>query len=205
MKSKIVFSDNYILTKYLRLIRLLILHKHDTLVSLKTNIRVKLVTKKYLTRLYKKLLRFNNFSKFLHSQIILSYCLLKRYYLTSLPWIFGVFFNTRNLAFFLYHFLVLYKAIFLLKMILDWFPVKNWDRASPLKRFLRRMTIDWTRQFEKYFPSIVAWLIVINIVPIFLSLIETFFVANDFKHFPISYNFDEVLEFMTESNLQTLK
>ena len=90
-------------------------------------------------------------------------------------------------------------------MILDWFPVKNWDRASPLKRFLRRMTIDWTRQFEKYFPSIVAWLIVINIVPIFLSLIETFFVANDFKHFPISYNFDEVLEFMTESNLQTFK
>ena len=90
-------------------------------------------------------------------------------------------------------------------MILDWFPVKNWDRASPLKRFLRRVTIDWTKQFEKYFPSIFAWLIVINIIPIFLSLIETFYVSNDFNTFPTSYNFEELLEFVLESNLLTLK
>jgi hypothetical protein len=90
-------------------------------------------------------------------------------------------------------------------MILDWFPVKNWDRSSPLKRFLRRVTIDWTKQFEKYFPSIFAWLIVINIIPIILSLIETSFVLRDLRSFPTSYNFDELITFVHETNLRTLK
>ena len=88
-------------------------------------------------------------------------------------------------------------------MILDWFPIKNWDRASPLKRFLRRVTIGWTRQFEKYFPSIFAWLIVINIIPTFLYLIERFYITNDFSCFPTSYNFDDMLEFLIESNLNS--
>jgi hypothetical protein len=89
-------------------------------------------------------------------------------------------------------------------MILDWFPIKNWDRASPLKRFLRRVTIDWTKQFEKYFPSFFAWIIVINIIPILLAVIESFYVANDLACFPISYKIDDLLEFIIESKSLTI-
>jgi len=115
----------------------------------------------------------------------------------------GSLFSVKNVAFFIYHFLVLYQAIFLLKMILDWFPVKNWDTASPFKRFLRRVTIDWTKQFEQYLPSFFAWIIVINIAPILLSITESFYVANDFAAFRISYQLDELLEYVLELNSLT--
>lgn len=205
MESKLIFSDRYVLNNYLRLIRLLLKSNKNKLLSIKTTINIKLANKKSTFRFYKRLIKVKFFNNLIISYLVRLYCLLKRYLINFIPWILTFAFNLKNLSFFIYHFLVLYRAIFLLKMILDWFPVKNWDRASPLKRFLRRVTIDWTRQFEKYFPSIFAWLIVINIIPIFLSLIESFYITHDFIEFPTTYNFDELLEFLIESDLNASK
>ena len=205
MESKLIFSDRYTLNNYLRLVRLLLKKNTNKFSSIKTTINIKLTNRKYIFRLYKKLLKVKIVNNLINSYLIRLYCLSKRYLINFIPWILTFAFNLKNISFFIYHFLVLYRAIFLLKMILDWFPVKNWDRASPIKRFLRRVTIDWTRQFEKYFPSIFAWLIVINIIPIFLSLIETFYITHDFLEFPTTYNFDELLEFLIESNVNASK
>lgn len=201
MESNLVFSNKYILNSYFRLIHLLICDNKKTASSITTSIRLKLINKKGLLRFYKKLLRLVNISSILNSYIIFSYCLLKRYLFTHIGWDFSI----RNLAFFMYHFLAFYRAIFTMKMLFDWFPVKNWDRASPLKRFLRRATISWTRQFEDYMPSIFAWIIVINIIPIILSLIETFYLATDIKYFPLTYSFEEIVEYVLESKLRTFK
>lgn len=197
MDSNLPFSDERTLNNYFRLIDLISI-KQNKISSFRTVARLKLVNRKLLFRIYKKLAKYKILIN-IKAQLLVSYCFLKRYFLLYLPWIFKSMFSIRNIAFFLYHFLVLYQAIFLLKMILDWFPIKNWDRASPFKRFLRRVTIDWTRQFEKYVPSFFAWIIVINIIPIFLSIIESFYLVNDLAHFPISYPLDELLEFISES------
>jgi len=201
MDSSVPFSNENVLNNYFRLIDLLA-NKRNRLSSSRTLVRLKLLNKKFLLRFYKKLIKYKFLSS-LKSHIIFSYCLLKKYFINYLPWIFTSLFSIRNIAFFIYHFLVLYQAIFLLKMILDWFTVKNWDRASPFKRFLRRATIDWTRQFEDYVPSFLAWIIVINIIPILLSIIESFYIVHDLACFPASYKLDEVLEFILESNTYT--
>ena len=196
-----VFSDKYILNRYLRLLNLLISHNRKVFLSIKTTLRSKLVltNKKTLLRFSKKLFKPNTISNIINSYLVLSYCLLKRYFFEYSPW--SSIFNLRTAFFFIYHFLTLYRGIFTIKMIFDWFPIKNWDRASPLKRFVRRVTLGWTKQFENVFPSMVAWVIVINIIPIALSLIETFYITNDFASFPMSYQFEELLEFVVESNL----
>nr|YP_009550660.1 hypothetical protein Ycf19 [Eustigmatophyceae sp. Chic 10/23 P-6w]QAA11591.1 hypothetical protein Ycf19 [Eustigmatophyceae sp. Chic 10/23 P-6w] len=202
MESNLLFSDEQAFSKHVRLIRLLSNNK-NRLKSTKTITRLKLMQKKLLLTIYKKLLKLSLISN-INSNFIALYCLLKRYFFVSFPWIIGSFLSIRNLAFFIYHFLVLYQAIFLLKMILDWFPIKNWDTASPFKRFLRRVTIDWTKQFEQYLPSFFAWIIVINIAPILLSITEGFYIANDFARFPVSYQFDELMEYVLELNFPTL-
>lgn len=203
MQSRLMFSKKYILNNYLRLLYLTFSNKNKIKPSIQTAIKLKLTNKKSLLRLYKKIIRLDSFNNFLNSYIIFSYCLLKKYIFNNLLLIFNTGFNLPNIAFFTYHFLSLYRAVFLVKMLLDWFPVRNWDRASPLKRFLRRSTIGWTKQFEKYFPSLFAWIIVINIIPIFMSLLETFYVTNDFKNFPTKYNFEEIVEFIIESKVHT--
>jgi hypothetical protein len=202
MESNLLLSDEQILNKYFRLIQL-ISNRKNRLRSTKTLAKLKLLRRKLLLGLYKKLIKFRLLEN-INSYIISSYCLLKRYFFIFFPWITGSFFSIRNLAFFIYHFLVLYQAIFLLKMILDWFPIKNWDTASPFKRFLRRVTIDWTKQFEEYLPSFFAWIIVINIAPILLSITESFYIANDFARFPISYQLDELMEYVLELNFPAL-
>jgi len=201
MTSNSLLYNEPILNRYFQLIHL-ISNYQNRFTSTKTVTKLKLIHKKILFKFYKKLLKLKIFAT-LNSYLVTSYCLLKRYFLTSLPWIMGSLFSVKNVAFFIYHFLVLYQAIFLLKMILDWFPVKNWDTASPFKRFLRRVTIDWTKQFEQYLPSFFAWIIVINIAPILLSITESFYVANDFAAFPISYQLDELLEYVLELNSLT--
>lgn len=203
MQSKIILSKKYILNNYLRLLYLNLSNKDKIKPSIRTTIQLRLTNKRSLLRFYKKIIRLDFFDRILNSYIVFSYCLLKKYIFTNLSWVLNMGINLPNIAFFTYHFLSLYRSIFLIKMILDWFPIRNWDRASPLKRFLRRSTIDWTKQFEKYFPSIFAWLIVINIIPIFLSLLETFYTANDFTNFPTNHNFEEVVEFVLESKLHT--
>ena len=205
MQSKIILSKKYILSNYLRLLYLNISNKNKIKPSIRTAIQIRLTNKRSILRFYKKIIRLDFFDKVLNSYIVFSYCLLKKYLFTHFSSVLKISLSLPNFAFFLYHFLSLYRAIFLIKMILDWFPIRNWDRASPLKRFLRRSTIDWTKQFEKYFPSIFAWLIVINIIPIFLSLLETFYIANDFTNFPTNYNFEEVVEFVLESKLHTFR
>lgn len=203
MESQIVLSKKYILNNYLRLLYLNLSNRNKIKPSIRTAIQIRLTNKRSLLRFYKKIIRLDFFDRILNSYIVFSYCLLKKYIFTNLSWVLNIGLNLPNMAFFTYHFLSLYRAIFLIKMILDWFPIRNWDRASPLKRFLRRSTIDWTKQFEKYFPSIFAWLIVINIIPIFLSLLEGFYISNDFTNFPTNYNFEEVVEFVLESKLHT--
>lgn len=205
MQSRIILSNKHLLRNYLRLLYLTFSNEPRTKTSIQTAVQLKLTGKKALYRFYKKLIRLQYFRSVLNSYIVFSYCLLKKYLLTSFSYILNLGLNIPNISFFAYHFLLLYRAIFLVKMILDWFPVKNWDRASPLKRFLRQVTINWTKQFEKYFPSIFAWLIVINIIPIFLSLLETFYIAKDFTNFSTNYNFEEVIEFIMESNLLTFR
>lgn len=205
MKSQLLFSNKEVLKNYIQLIRLILLDQQELVISTKITVRMLLISKRLLLNTYKKLLKIKTISRFLNANLISTYCLLKRYFFTISPWIICNYLNLRSLAFFTYHFLVLYRAIFVMKMVMDWFPIKNWDRASPFKRFLRRVTIGWTRQFENYLPSILAWIIVINIVPMLLSLIEVFYLTSDLKHFPTSYKFDEILEFVIESNLQTNK
>ena len=205
METNLILSKKYIINDYFTFIRMFFLLNRKTISSIKTSIKLKLVKRKFLLKLYKKLLRFTTLSNILHSYILLSYFIIKKWIFTYLPTTLTGFFNSGSLLFFSYHFLLLYRAIFLIKMILDWFPIKNWDRSSPIKRFLRRVTINWAKQFEKYFPSIFAWLIVINIIPIILSLLETSFVIRDLKNFPTSYNFEELIAFVNESSLLTLK
>lgn len=205
MTSKLFLSDNYLVNNYFRLLYLLLSNNKKTLSSVKTSLKLKLNNKKSLLRFYKKFLRFGAFSNTLTSYIVFSYCLLKKYLFTYFPWILSAGFNTRYLLFFVYHFLTLYRTVFVLKMLFDWFPIKNWERSSPLKRFLRRSTIGWTRPFENYLPSIFAWLLVINLIPMSLYFIEGFYTTYDLANFPTSYKFTEMTELVLESNLFTLK
>lgn len=188
------FSNEAILSKYLQLVKLLADAQKRALAT-KAYLNIKLVTgRRALIRKLIKLLK----SKFLLSiqSYILSFnCFLRETissYLTS----FVNVFNERGLAYFVYHFIALFQAIFLLKMILEWFPVKNWDRAQPLIRFLRRVTDWWTRKFDEYVPSAVAWIIVINIIPLLLLFLGEYYKWYDLSDFPVSYTADDYFKFM---------
>jgi hypothetical protein len=205
MQANLILSKNYIINDYFRFINFLFIENKKILFSLRTSIKLKLVKKKLIFRFYKKLLRLNVINNILHSHILLSYFALKQFLLNVFSETTNTFLTINGIMLFSYHFLLLYKAIFLLRMMLDWFPIKNWERSSPLKRFLMRCTTTWTKPFENYFPPIFAWIIVINILPMFISLIETSFVLRDLRNFPVSYSFEELITFVHESNLRTLK
>jgi len=196
MKANLINSDKQFLDDDLEILQFFLDYpKRSRAVDI--IIRLELARKKALLKLkiYKKLIKFR-LLKTINSSIFSWYCMFKRYLSTSFPWMVSSLFSTRDLTFLVYHFLVLYQAIFLLKMILDWFPIKNWDSSSPFKRFLRKITIGWTKRFEKYFPSFLAWIIVINIAPILLSMTENFYIARDFASFPISYGFDQLMQYL---------
>nr|YP_009550938.1 hypothetical protein Ycf19 [Eustigmatophyceae sp. Ndem 8/9T-3m6.8]QAA11871.1 hypothetical protein Ycf19 [Eustigmatophyceae sp. Ndem 8/9T-3m6.8] len=201
MEEKIIFSDQAIKNNYYRLLRLLIYSNKNKFSSIKTAVRLKLVNKKFLSRLYKKLLTFHGIRNFLHSYVVYSYCLLKKYLYIHFPWILNIGFTPGVLLFFSYHFLSLYNAIFTIKMMMDWLPVMNWERTTPLKRFIRRVTLSWARQFEKYFHPILAWVMVLHAAPIILSIIKGFYRSYEFTNFPTVYPFEQTLEFVLESNL----
>lgn len=200
MESQLILSDKYLLNNYLRLIYLTLANKNKIKSSVQTAVKLRLINKKSLLRLYKKIIRLHSLSNLLNSYIVFSYCLLKKYIFVNLSWILDIGFILPGLAFFVYHFLAFYKAIFMMKMVIEWFPIKNWDSASPFKRFIRRSTTGWTKPFEKYFPSIIAWIIVINIVPILASFFQKFYITNDLANFARGYNFEEVVELVMESN-----
>jgi hypothetical protein len=88
-------------------------------------------------------------------------------------------------------------------MLIDWFPIRNWERASPLKRFLRRSTNRWTRPLEDYMPSILAWILIMDCLPKVFNFLKLFYITNDLTNFPTSYNFEEIVEFVLESKLHT--
>nr|YP_009131324.1 putative protein Ycf19 [Trachydiscus minutus]AIB04130.1 putative protein Ycf19 [Trachydiscus minutus] len=203
MESKLIFSDRYLLNDHLRLIYLTLSDKNKIRSSIQTAVQLKFANKKSLVRFYKALIRLNFINNLLNYNILFSYCLLKKYILTNLPWVLNISFSLPNLAFFLYHSLYLVKAIFSLKMLIDWFPIKNWERASPLKRFLRRATRSWTRPLEDYMPSILAWILILDNISKLFSFLKIFYITNDLANFPTSYNFEEIVEFVLESKLHT--
>ena len=193
MKRKLPFSDEISLEKYLRLIELFS-DTSNRILFTRTLIRSKLANRKILRRVCTRLLRFD-FLISLKSYILATYTLLKKYYLLSSNSFLGLL-SIRNLAFLVYHFINLYNAIFLLKMILEWFPVKNWDGAQPLIRFIRKVTNWWTKKFEKFIPSAFAWIIVINIVPLLLLFLGHYYKVYDLKSFPTTSNSEEFIKLM---------
>lgn len=188
------FSDEVILERYLQLVKLLA-NAQSRLLATKTYLHTKLVIGR--RALLRKLVRLLK-SKFLLSiqSYILSFnCFLRETLWTYITTVTSVV-NERASAYYLYHFLALFQAIFLLKMILEWFPIKNWDRAQPLIRFLRRVTDWWTRKLDEYVPSSVAWIIVINIIPLLLLFLGEYYKWYDLSDFPVSYTTDDYFKFM---------
>ena len=86
---------------------------------------------------------------------------------------------------------------------MDFFPIENWEDSSPLKQFLRKLTIDWTSEFEQYIPSVFAWLIVINIIPILTSGLEIFYRIHKPTIFPVKYSLNKLIKFLVKTNCYT--
>jgi len=154
---------------------------------LRKSSRKKMTFSTYIKRLLK--LTFKVLIK-LRSRFIFSFFQFKKVLQKVYPIIFSflpILLKIPNLIIFLYYFLTVYHAIFLLKMMTDFFPIQNWENSSPFKQFLRNITIDWTGEFDKYMSSFLSWIIVVNIIPILTSPLETVYRMHDLKTFLIKY------------------